>query len=1028
MEAAVRFSQNSLPSQTEQYFLKVDIAGRTLQVYNITVERKSGLDCELVYASNKLPLFRAFDWHPREASLVAVGQSGGEASLVNLADTEQVPHAFSPRTPRSCNAVGLNTLNWLAIGYDRARTDYCLNVWDVNQKSEGTGARNYGKGSNEPLHHLASGEHITSLRFFQDQPKLLAAGVKGQFLRLYDLREPTSTWALQFGTRCVNNIAIDTQDEHYFASCLPSNNPTVSVWDRRMISRTNIAHVGFGASVNQAEQHPEATLELKNVVDPQGQIWGLRFSKTHRGRLGVLSSTGQLRMLSFRSDYAEQKQPEGSGYQERPLSWDQQSPRGICLNDSVNFTNAYFENPEIEDVKRVVSFDFTTAMTSRDQPRLITLTGEGHVRLQSVPAVASPRAISTRASLIVIDHTLVSSKGDVALQRVNGAASHLRRSTAAQLNLVTLFQKRCEAGYLLDADKNAAIVKDSTSLETFWLWLKHAKQISADNSFLQGSIDMSFLGVFGFWMEEINVKSRASTIPPALGNQNLPSILRDLARRLNISRGKGCPTEFPHNRALCLYAAGLPWVHAEIEKTCDILVSEGEHTKAAATAMFAGEVRLAQKALRASGSNQSHKMLAMALAGARNRHQRQGSRNTENSHIEEDDSDHNEEDDWQAIISAISDDLTDPFAKAILTYVKSGQWKEVLSQTSLPLKYRVNVALRHFNDSELTRFLTRLKQEVVNEGNLEGVLLTGLGTTESIELLANYASITNDVQTAALGMSFAAASDRFLLPESSQARTVSCYRETYKSQLLSCGLKFDKARFDVTLARDIRSGKVSTASLAVRKKEQIRLICTHCNQSLSQFGHEQQILEHNTHMAEVSKTSPAPEKAAVAGTVCPKCGRHLPRCGVCGLWLGTPDETFSKWYKLPSTASQRNNNSVDLSGSMVGSTVTAIGPGEGTPAVSITDTAGEIGAKTPGQNIPTSTAAGEVAIEVVEEGVAKQEKEKRWYEVMHKFTVFCTKCSHGFHAEHARMWFDGGDGQGGHRACPVPMCECLCNG
>jgi len=1028
MEAAIRFSQNSLPGQNDQHFLKVDIAGRILQVYNATAERNSGLDYELVYESKKLPLFRAFDWHPTEAGIVAVGQTGGEASLVNLADNEQMPLAFSPRTPRSCNAVGLNTLNWLAIGFDKARTDYCLNIWDINQKPNGTRAKRYEKSSNEPLHRLASGEQITSLRFFQDQPKLLAAGVKSQFIRLYDLREPTPTSALQFGTRCVHNIAVNTQDEHYFASCLPSNSPTVSVWDRRMITRTKIAHLGSGNHISPAEQHPEVSLELKNAVDSQGQIWGLRFSKTHRGRLGVLSSTGQLRILNFLSDYVEQTQDKVEEHSGNVVTWDEQMPRGIRLKDSVSITNACSESPEVEETKRVVSFDFTTAKTKRGQPQVITLTGEGEVQLRSVLAHPSPRGISTRAYLIGSDDAHITGRDDIVVQHALRAPPHRHKSIVEQLRSTSLFQDRCEAGYMLDADKNAAIVKDDTSLEIFWLWLKHAKQISADNALVQGGVDLSFVGVFGFWMEEISVKSRASTVIPNVGHQTLPNLLQALVRRLNLSRGKGCPTEYPHNRALCLHAAGLPWTYSQVEKSCDILISEGQYTKAAATAMFAGEIRLAQKVLRAGGSNQDYKMLAMALAGARSRHQFQGNQSIEKSQVEEGDSHETEEDDWQAIVSAVSEDLTDPFARSILAYVRSGGWKAVLAEASLPLRYRVNVALRHFDDSELTRFLSSMKQELVRGGNLEGVLLTGLGTKECIELLSNYARITNDIQTAALGMSFAAASDRFLWSDSSCIRTISCFRETYKLQLLSCGLKFDKARFDVVLAREIRASKSLPAALAIRKKEQVKLVCTHCNQSISQFGHEQQVLEHNARIGEASKTALAPERAAVAGTVCPRCGKHLPRCGVCNLWLGTADETFSKWYKPPSSASQRNSNNMDLAGSMVGSTITAIGPGEGTPAVSVTGAVDVIGTRRAGQALSSSTAGGEVAIEVVDEDVTKQEREKKWYEAMHKFTVFCTRCSHGFHAEHARMWFEGGDGREGHRACPVPMCECLCNG
>lgn len=151
---------------------------------------------------------------------------------------------------------------------------------------------------------------------------------------------------------------------------------------------------------------------------------------------------------------------------------------------------------------------------------------------------------------------------------------------------------------------------------------------------------------------------------------------------------------------------------------------------------------------------------------------------------------------------------------------------------------------------------------------------------------------------------------------------------------------------------------------------------------------------------------------------------------------------------------------------MIGSTITAIGPGTGTPIINLPASASTGG---PGTGTGTGTARGSSsgsrgaitskllpknlttadlapnAVEVVdEEEIARQVRERRWLDAMRRFTVFCTRCSHGFHAEHARMWFDGegdayayahGDtdrggsvGRKGHRVCPVAGCECLCNG
>ena len=1030
MEAAIRFSQNSLPGNPDQYFLKIDVAGRALQLYNIKHQSKSKLDYELIHTSSKLPPFRAFDWHPSDPALVAIGQTGGEASLVNLADSQAKPMVFTVRSPRSCNAVGTNSNNWLAAGLEKVRNDFCLNVWDLNQRLNSSPGKSYGKSGNEPIYKLASGEPITSLRFFQDQPQLLAAGVKGQYIRLYDLREATNTFALQFATRCVNNIAIDFQDENYFASCLPANNPTVSVWDRRMVTRTNAAHIGFGYSISQAEQHPEASLELKDVIDPQGQIWGFRFSKTCKGQFGVLSSTGQLRILGLRSEDDANTAHRESKHNGQS-AWDQQPPKGLFLDDSHNLTNAYNEHPLVDETKRVVSFDFTTGKSHNGSAKLITLTGDGEIRIEALRGGAA--AFVTRSRSLIIQATKADTDGD---RMTPSFGEHL---TLPALDLdhdhpageATLYpeddilaqsRKRCEAGYLLDASLNKQIVSEHEMSKTFWTNLEHAKTVSAHDALVQGGVDFSFLGIYGLWMEKIDTRTRWIDDRLSKTDSNLSSLIKDLVRKLNLHKVKDCETDYPEHRALCLYVAGLPATKDEVKRECDVLLENNEHTKAAALSLFAGEERICHQVLRAPGSEQYHKMLAMALAGSKNRHHHfgQGVPAFKKSQGLDGEPEDEQDEEWQEIVSAVAGDLKDSYAKSILAYVKTGDWHDVVSQVDLPLRFRLQVALRHFADAELTQFLSETKQEVIVAGDLAGADVIGLGTSDGVELLRTYAKNTGDLQTAALGMSFAAVFDRYLPRESPRMRLVHCFRESYKAQLMSLGLKFDKARFDVALSKAIR--EVTTVTQP-RKKEQIRLVCSHCNQSLSQFGHEQQSAEQKVHMTDTPKHPLAPEKAAVAGVVCPKCGRHLPRCGVCDLWLGTPDETFSKWYKPP----QRSSNSTDLNASMVGSTVTAIGPQSNAPSISVTGSRGQAPGKSTTKKLTTADLIPE-AVEIVDEEVARQKKEKQWYDAMHKFTVFCMQCSHAFHAEHAKMWFDGTDGLAGHRHCPVPLCECLCNG
>lgn len=1082
MEAAVRFSQNSLPGQEDQHFLKIDIAGRSLQLYNIQRFKRHSIKYELTHSSKKLNPFRAFDWHPTTATLVAVGHSGGEAGLVNLAYPDQKPVSFNARNPRSCNAVALNSTDWIAIGLDKARSDYGLYIWDINHYVSHSGNKNY-KNTNQPIHRVATGESVTSLRFFQDHTQLLATGVQG-FVRLYDLREASPSSALQFATRCVNNITVDAQDENYFASCLQTNTPTVAVWDRRMITRTDApTHYGFATPVSQSEQQPEVSAELSNVADSDSHIFGLRFSKTHRGHLGVLSNTGQLKVITFHkvdsSQHDQQDQRNPSAF-----DWVKQKPQDIHVDNVQNMSGRTKARAEHED-DRLISFDFTTATSRSGLPTILTLNKSGDISLR--PALASDSHALPSPAITLERYCLYNqmssengdTKGGESGPKYGQAAANSNKKALETIASLKIPRERCLEGYLLDATKNCAIVRDDDKVLALWKWLEHAKAISANGVLVEGEVDLAYAGACDLWMEEIDMQARAVRSSFTIENPQVSSIIRDTARRLGLIRGKGCWTEYLQHRALCLHALGLPWLRGDIQRECDRLLANKELTKAAAIALFAGEEKIAQKALRAEGSGNGHKMLAMALVSSRSRvhNAKKQSQSSRSGDEESDSSQDSQDEEWQDIIAAISADLTDCYAKSILALVKTNSWEDVISQDCLPLVYRVHVALRHANDTNLTTLLPKLRNQAIASGDLEGIVLTGLGSPASINLLTRYTKHFGDLQTSALAMSYDAVFDRFLLPESASLRTIHCYREAYKSLLMSYTLKFDKTRFVIALSRALRSHNLTSHP---RKKEQIRLICSHCNQSLSQFGHDQQIDNHNPSITTLTATTPSlvetakhplssASKAAVTGTICPKCARHLPRCGVCDMWLGTPDETFSKWYRTapPSQTagltSHRNSNTtnktaerdVDGPPSMIGSTVTTIGPfpgaGTGTPIINLptsTSTSGPRAGSATGTNrgsssgsrnakfIPKNLTTADLAphaVEVVdEEEIARQVRERRWLEAMRRFTVYCTRCSHGFHAEHARMWFDGDAGEGGvgregHRVCPVAGCECSCN-
>jgi WD40 repeat protein len=197
MESAIRWSPSS--TTAEQRFLSVDVTGKAFRLCKVTGHSASDktLRHEVLSTLIDVPSFRAFDWSTSNENLIAVGQSSGEATILRLDASAKESLSFPVRNQRYCNAVAFSTHGLVASGLDRVRNDFCLNIWDVNQRLSPAGGT---KGFPEPLRKLASSEPITSIKFFRDQPDTLVTGVKGQFVRIYDLRGMFVQMNIRFST------------------------------------------------------------------------------------------------------------------------------------------------------------------------------------------------------------------------------------------------------------------------------------------------------------------------------------------------------------------------------------------------------------------------------------------------------------------------------------------------------------------------------------------------------------------------------------------------------------------------------------------------------------------------------------------------------------------------------------------------------------------------------------------------------------------------------------------------------------
>lgn len=373
-------------------------------------------------------------------------------------------------------------------------------------------------------------------------------------------------------------------------------------------------------------------------------------------------------------------------------------------------------------------------------------------------------------------------------------------------------------------------------------------------------------------------------------------------------------SSLPAHRRLCLHICGFGLSAEELHLITRSLASQGRHTKAAALALAHGDHKTALTALR-NGSTSMHRELSLALAGFV-----QG----------------NTDETWTSTIADIASSLSgaDAYALAILTFVRTGSWHSILSETYLPLQYRIGVALLYLPDADLTTYISTMTSECIEHGDIEGIPFTGL-SEQAVPLFQSYVLKYHDLQTAILAISHTS-------PRYFSSPLVDIWRGEYRDLLNTYRLFIPRVRFDTGATKLSASPTgVGKPALAPPAK-QVSLQCNNCDQSLDR------------NPAHVSISAPGPPPSSTtgsvfadhkSGTVCPKCGKHMPRCAVCMLWLGMPDPHTKGGAQMNAQALQRNTE------------------------------------------------------------IAKDRSGKKGRELTKDFITVCRECWHMMHAGHAEEWF-----------------------
>ncbi|KAK5712546.1 hypothetical protein LTR17_017927 [Elasticomyces elasticus] len=802
MEAAIRWSPFSTPDSRR--FLVVDASDSSLTLNEVDHIGYHDVRYHRVSRYAKLPAFAAFACSPLQESIVALGHVSGNASLVRLREDKQSSETIATFTVKQQRKCN---------AVDISRQNWLAVALDKTRSDVCLNIYDINKDagdSAEPNGHAGSGN-------------------------------------LQASSRHVNNIRISPDGTH-FATTGPTSDPSFTIWDKRWLGQ------GTAASSNSA-----AVLSITLAGDgaQPPTIRDLQWSGSNRGRLAVSTSTGEIQMVdiktashspSFGAEYLPSNPYGGTTWesncyvaQTRTLKSPESSEEGRSATCS-----------------RAVGFDWIEGLEAGedDLQKMIILERDHEVSVINVPGFkAQARGTAQDNKILMSDGSPSNAIGnDLSVPDAAPIAPHVGADDVVKMNMTTSIplqtvsdssspspRERCQQGYLFDCRKNADIISGNWQLERLWEIVNRLRAHAAENGMVYGSLDLSYIGIAGLWAEQIgNVHRRTLSRVQS----SMPDAIIGLASSKDFPPFNGQRTDYPEHRQLCLAACGWRFTTETLEEECQQLVERGLHYQAIVQAVLHDYKHVALNLLRTlirSRTIPNIGLGALLAADMLNDDQREMCK-------------------WMAA------DTDEPALKALLAYLTTGDWRDVMKTTYLHLGYRVALGLKYLNDTELSGFIQAETARAVRNGDLEGILLTGLGE-QALDLLQTYIVRTSDLQTAVLAT--AHTNPRYV----DDVRWV-MWKETYFEQMQAWRAFNERTKFTVQHAR------MANTTMRISSPEQlevprVQLSCNHCHASPSQ---ERTRPTSRSHAGQTTPTNKITAPSAHSGTAMARyayCCQHI---------------------------------------------------------------------------------------------------------------------------------------------------------
>ncbi|OWB60207.1 hypothetical protein B5S29_g1076 [[Candida] boidinii] len=437
-------------------------------------------------------------------------------------------------------------------------------------------------------------------------------------------------------------------------------------------------------------------------------------------------------------------------------------------------------------------------------------------------------------------------------------------------DICVTIRRRALLGYSTNANLNMKISKTSSTFQTSlqltntWKWLSITHDLVAAGKMTADGFDFGYLGVAGIW----NLDKQVLDANRYSGkNGYMPTELIAAAKKISERRsaeikrlatpaiGHGIHSKKETQRKLCMYFIGWDFGTEALELKYKKLIDDNQIERAVGWAVFHGDI---DRAINILGDSKQERFKIMSTAVAGYKAYEANNAKNNNGYLSDDEDEKNNP--WKEHCRSLASFLENPYLRFLFAFIADRNWSEIFDEPSIPLREKIGVALRFLPDDKLDNYFEHIASEVIKQGEIEGLILTGL-TKGGIDLLQSYVDKKSDIQSACLISAFAC-------PKYFNDPRVEEWTECYRSLLNSWNLFGIRAKFDVSrtkLSKGI-SGVIKTKPLP----RQVYLQCTKCHKNISRIEEKMR------------------NKFSKPKSSCPHCGFPLPRCSICLLTLGDP--------------------------------------------------------------------------------------------------------------------------------------------